>query len=116
MDIEYVSIALLSLGYQIAFEYGRLDKIAPYILPDFARNQLLSIASNIGGFACMSFAIYAGVNLLGWVMGILVPLLVFPIMWNVLFRITNGGSFIGLWIIFAWIGAPVGFYLTLSLL
>ena len=112
--MEYVAVALVSLGYQISFEYARLAKIAPYNLAAFTRNSLVSILSMVGGFCCFIFSIYSGIKLWGWFQGLGFALLGFPLMWNVFFRITRGGDTLGFWVITAWIASPAGVYLLIA--
>ncbi len=112
--MEYFAVALISLGYQISYEYSRLAKLAPFNLANITRNAAIRVLSKIGGFACFVFAIYSGVTMWGWAQGLLLTLLVFPVIWNVLFRLTSGGNTLAIWVILAWIASPIGVYILIT--
>jgi hypothetical protein len=113
--MEYFAIALVSLGYQISFEYTRLVKTSPHNLAVLTRNSYVYIFSMIGGFACLMYSIYSATQFWGWLQGISLALLGFPLIWNVLFRITYGGDTLGFWVIAAWIVSPVGVYILVKI-
>jgi hypothetical protein len=113
--MEYLAVALVSLGYQISFEYARLAKTAPYNLAEMTRNSYVSIFSMIGGFACFIYSIYSATQFWGWLQGLVLALFVFPVIWNVLFRITYGGDTLGFWVIAAWVLSPVGVYMLVTM-
>ena len=113
--MEYLAIALLSLGYQVSFEYARLAKLTPFNLAPLVKNSAVSILSMIGGWVCFGFSVYSAVQMWGWLQGLGLSLFAFPLMWNVLFRITKGGDTLAFWVILAWIGSPIGAYLLLTM-
>ncbi len=113
--MEYLAIALLSLGYQVSFEYARLAKVMPYNLAPLTKNAAVSILSMIGGWVCFGFSVYSAVQLWGWLLGLGLALFAFPLAWNVLFRITKGGDTLAFWVILAWCLSPVGAYLLVAM-
>ncbi|WP_462147139.1 hypothetical protein [Pseudoalteromonas gelatinilytica] len=113
--MEYLAIALLSLGYQVSFEYARLAKLTPFNLAPLVKNSAVSILSMIGGWVCFGLSVYFAVQMWGLLQGLGLALFVFPLTWNILFRITNGGDSLAFWVFLAWVVSPIGAYLLVKM-
>ena len=109
--MEYLAVALITLGYTVTAEYARLRVLIPHALSPFTSNLAVRFLTTIVGFCCLVYSIYSGIALWGWFKGLLLTVLVFPVLWIILLRFISGVDTLVFWIIASWLGAPVGVYL-----